>query len=215
MIKLDKRLSSILDDIKGGLIADIGCDHGKLVIMALISGKAEVVIASDISASSLSKTKLLANDFNLENKVDCRVGDGFEKIQEDLDTAIIAGLGGYEIREILLGDVPQIKRLILCPHQNPAIARMTLNQIGYSAVKDYVVKEGKKFYQIIVAEKGEVTYAESELRFGLNVPNTPDYYEMLNNRKAIIEERFTGRDIPSGEMQDEYQEIIRCLKLAK
>ena len=212
MIKLDNRLRALLGEIEGETLADIGCDHGKLAVSALIEGKCNRVIAGDISAESLKKAVKLAKECALEDKIDCRVSDGFNAIKEDLDTALIAGLGGYEIRDILSREVPNVKRFVLCPHQNVAVARKAINEIGYGAIKDFVVKEGSKFYQIIVAEKGNKKYEDSELRFGLNFPKSPYYKEMLVARKSVIEERFSGKEIPIGEMQNEYQEIIRCLK---
>ena len=212
MIKLDNRLRALLSEIIGDTLADIGCDHGKLAVSALIETKCSKVIAGDISAESLKKAVKLAEEYACEDKIECRVSDGFDKIKEDLDTAIIAGLGGYEIRDILSKGIPNIKRLVLCPHQNVAVARQAINAMGYEAVKDFVVKEGRKFYQIIVADKGNKKYQEGELRFGLNYPASSCYQEMLLARKGIIEERFSGKEIPMGEMQNEYQEIIRCLK---
>lgn len=213
MFKLDKRLRALLNEIEGGLIADIGCDHGKLSIASLVEKKCDRVIAADISANSLSKAVALADNYKLTDKVEFRVSNGFEKIDEDLDAAIIAGLGGYEIRDILSKKMPSVKRLLLCPHQNAMIARVTLNSLGYGATKDFVVKEGNKYYQIIVAEKDAPKYILEELRFGKNLPATQDYYAMLMDRKAVLDARFEGKAIPEGEMQDEYQEIERCLKL--
>ena len=212
MIKLDKRLSAIQNEIRGKLIADIGCDHGKLSVSSLIDGKCERVIAGDVSAGSLSKTVSLAKEYDLANKIDCRLTDGFDSISEDLDTAIIAGLGGYEIKSILTKKIPNITRLVLCPHQNAGVLRKALNTLGYGAIKDYVVKEGKKYYQIIVAEKNDIRFLDSELRFGKNIPPSSEYREMLLARKEILDERFVGRDIPDGEMKEEYQEIEKCLK---
>ncbi len=212
MIKLDKRLTSILSEIAGTTLADIGCDHGKLSVSAIINGRCNRVIAVDISKGSLDKTVKLAEKFNVADKVECRLGNGFQVVNENVDCAVIAGLGGYEIRDILVGSKVNVSRLILCPHQNAKIARMALNTLGFSALKDYVVEESGKFYPIIVAQKGEAKYLESQLRFGLNIPSNNEYYEMLVARKKILEDRFLGRDIPEGEMLSEYQEINRCLK---
>ncbi len=213
MFKLDKRLRALLNEIKGGVIADIGCDHGKLSIAAILERKCDKVIAADISANSLSKAIMLANSYALTDNIEFRVSNGFEKINENLDTAIIAGLGGYEIRDILLKSLSSVKRLLLCPHQNAMVARIALMDLDYGASKDFVVKEGDKYYQIIVAEKGVEKYTDNELRFGKNFPATQDYYSMLIDRKTLLDARFKGRVIPEGEMKDEYQEIERCLEL--
>ncbi|MBO5775838.1 MAG: SAM-dependent methyltransferase [Clostridia bacterium] len=209
MIKLDSRLKALLDDIKGPVVADIGCDHGKLSVSALIKNKADKVIAVDISPLSLNKTIELANSECVSDRVDCRVSDGFEAITESLDTAVIAGLGGYEIKDILSKRVPQINRLIICPHQNAAVARKAINEFGFGAIKDYVTKSGDKFYQIIVAEKDAPAYAEEELRFGKNYPQNDDYLAMIKSRKKVLEDRFEGRSIPEGEMLKEYEELVK------
>lgn len=212
MIKLDNRLKSILSEIEGEVLADIGCDHGKLSVSALLNGKCKRVIAVDISQKSLQKTIDLARECNCSNCIETRVSDGFKAITEPIDTAVIAGLGGYEIKSILLEKLPSVRRLVVCPHQNASVARKALNQIGYGSLKDYVVQEGEKYYQIIVAEKNQKIYCEDELRFGKNTPQKADYYNMLRTRKQVLELRFPDGILPAGEMTEEYQEIIRCLK---
>lgn len=212
VIKLDNRLISILSEIEGDVLADIGCDHGKLSISALLNDKCKRVIAVDISEKSLQKTIELARDCNCSNRIETRVSDGFKAITQPIDTAVIAGLGGYEIKSILLDKLPPVRRLIVCPHQNASVARKALNQIGYGALKDYIVQEGEKYYPIIVAEKNQKIYCDDELRFGKNLPKKADYYNMLRTRKQVLDLRFPDGSLPAGEMTEEYQEIIRCLK---
>ena len=48
----DERLSAVFGLIgSAGLVADVGCDHGYLSAELILSGRAERVIASDISPS--------------------------------------------------------------------------------------------------------------------------------------------------------------------
>lgn len=203
-----------MSEIVGPIVADVGCDHGKLSVEALIGDYAEKVIAVDISPLSLNKTIELANEKGVSQRIDCRVSNGFEAITESLDTAVIAGLGGYEIKDILSKKVPDIKRLVICPHQNTAVARKAINEFGYGAVRDYVVKSGSKFYQIIVAEKGLMPYSQKELRFGKNLPKSKDFDDMIISRKKVLEDRFAGKEIPEGEMLNEYEELVAlCSRL--
>jgi tRNA (adenine22-N1)-methyltransferase len=205
VIKLDNRLISILSEIEGDVLADIGCDHGKLSISALLNDKCKRVIAVDISEKSLQKTIELARDCSCSNSIETRVSDGFKAITQPIDTAVIAGLGGYEIKSILLDKLPPVRRFIVCPHQNASVARKALNQIGYGALKDYIVQEGEKYYPIIVAEKNQKIYCDDELRFGKNLPKKADYYNMLRTRKQVLDLRFPDGILPAGEMTEEYQ----------
>ena len=60
-IRLRPRLQAAADMINGShRAADIGCDHGRLSVALLQQGRADRVIASDISAPSLQKATELA-----------------------------------------------------------------------------------------------------------------------------------------------------------
>ena len=60
-IRLRPRLQAAADMINGShLAADIGCAHGRLSVALLQQGRADRVIASDISAPSLQKATELA-----------------------------------------------------------------------------------------------------------------------------------------------------------
>ena len=50
---LDKRLKQILSEINCEALADVGCDHGKLSVAAVITGRAKKAYAIDISEKSL------------------------------------------------------------------------------------------------------------------------------------------------------------------
>ena len=79
---------------------------------------------------------------------------------------------------------------------------------NYCIEKDYVVKSGTKFYPVIVALKGGDGYRDEELEFGKNMPPTHDFDEMISTRKRVLEERFSGREMPDA-VRREYEEILR------
>ncbi|MGB4033262.1 MAG: tRNA (adenine(22)-N(1))-methyltransferase TrmK, partial [Christensenellales bacterium] len=62
-MRLDNRLNAILNEIKAQRLADIGADHGKLIVSAVLTGRAETGIAVDISPQSLEKAKNLAKKY--------------------------------------------------------------------------------------------------------------------------------------------------------
>ena len=61
MLRLDKRLTAVVNEVNGEVLADIGCDHGKVSAASLIGGKVKRVIACDISEDSLSKASLFSS----------------------------------------------------------------------------------------------------------------------------------------------------------
>lgn len=211
MKDLDRRLSAIISEIDCDVLADIGCDHGYIGVQALIERRAKWLIAADISEKSLSKCRLLAAEKNLTDRVEFVVSDGFENVTTMPDTAVIAGMGGYEIIKILktaksLNRVPE--KLILCPHQNASELRRFLN--NYPIEKDYIVRSDKKFYPIIVVSAKGEKYRADEFRYGKNYPANSDFLDMLESRICTLEERFRGKKMPE-KMVAEYKETKELL----
>lgn len=171
MIKLDKRLRAVVNEVQGKTLADIGCDHGKVSVASILEGKVKNVIACDISKDSLEKAKKLALQYNIKN-MQCRLGDGLRPLNDnEVDCAVIAGMGGNEIMSILSEDLKGICRFVLVAHRNTIELRAFLSHKGFFIQKDYLVYESGKFYDIIVALKNtgkDCKISERQLYIGLN-----------------------------------------------
>ena len=102
-MKLSKRLQAIADLITGGAaVADIGTDHGYLPVYLAKSGLYRNIIASDISASSLAAAHRSAANAYVTEAIKFVVAPGLDGIaQTEVDTIVIAGLGGETILDIL------------------------------------------------------------------------------------------------------------------
>ena len=136
MIKYDKRIDALIEECCGEVLADIGCDHGYVAVGAVLSGKVKRAVAIDISEKSLEKTRLLSEQTGVADKVRCLCGNGFAPLDEDVDVAVIAGMGGVEIISVLEAAGDKLPaRLVLCPHQNAYELRRWLNG-RFRIVKD-------------------------------------------------------------------------------
>ncbi|MDR3186089.1 MAG: class I SAM-dependent methyltransferase [Christensenellaceae bacterium] len=187
-LHLDERLQALLSYIDCDTLADIGCDHGKISLGAILSRKAKFVVAADISKSCLEKAITLANNFNLRDKIKFFVSNGFQSITRKVDQAVIAGMGGIEITKIMSHEnCPS--RLILAPHSKCDILREHISCNNYRIVCDNIVKSQKKFYPVIVLEKSshKPCYCSSELMYGKNLPQSPYFIEMLLEQKGKLE----------------------------
>ena len=77
MLRIGKRLKSVAEEIgEVNTFADIGTDHGQLIIYALEHGYAKRAFAVDISEKSLSKAVSAIAEAGLSEKVDFFVADG-------------------------------------------------------------------------------------------------------------------------------------------
>ena len=98
---LGDRLSLVASFVDKERVADIGCDHGKLLEELFRLKKITYAFASDISGPSVNKAVELLS-FNKRN-FDYAVGDGLEKLEEkhNIQQVVISGMGGLEIIKIM------------------------------------------------------------------------------------------------------------------
>lgn len=191
-MKTDGRLTAVLNEVKGvGRLVDIGADHGKVCVGAVLKGYAESAVAVDISEKSLKKARSLAETSGVSEKMEFFVADGADFFWKETDCVVIAGMGGEEIIRILNGKV-RPERLVLVAHQDAPYLRRGLNVTGWFAEKDYVVSAGGKYYNLIVSGRnGGVPFDETEIYVGKNLPSSEFFSESLNTRLRGIEKYFT------------------------
>lgn len=151
------RLAALADMIpECRCIADIGCDHGLLGELALKSGKARYLIASDVSSLSLEKAR---NRFAGHPDVCLRAGYGLDVLKPyEADVICIAGMGAHTIAEILSDgeDVARSARyLLLGPHRNPENLRAFLYEHGYVILNERIVLDRGHFYPLILSSPAE------------------------------------------------------------
>ena len=208
-MNIDKRLESIVNEIDGDTLVDVGCDHGKVTFEAIKRGKVKKVIATDISQKSLDKCVKLINKANIQN-VDFRCGDGLDVVRDnEADVVCIAGMGGYEIIKILSKAPKGIKKLVLCPHHDVQAVRLYL-QNGWKIEKDYAIHVDDHFYNVIVATLGKDSLSEKELLLGRDDISNEDYVGLLNALKEKYD-KILALDIPP-ERLDECERCVRIIE---
>ena len=99
---LSKRMQAIIDTVpECSVVADIGCDHGKILCSLLLSKKCRYGIGTDISEMCAIKTAELLEQCKISTG-EVIVGDGLSTIEDrKVDCIILAGMGGREIDRIL------------------------------------------------------------------------------------------------------------------
>lgn len=144
-------------------LIDVGCDHGLVSLYALKIG-VEKVIASDISEGSLNKARTLIGD---DERAKFTLSDGFKNISEKVDCAVISGMGGLKIMEILSG-IDYKPTLILGAQHNVYELRKYLIESGYEIEKDFCFFDRGKYYDFIRAKAGKSKpLSEVQLRYGV------------------------------------------------
>lgn len=185
---MDKRLESILSHVSANVLADIGCDHGKVAVYAVLRGLAKRAIAADISEESLKKARALAAETGAEG-IEFRVGDGMKVLKaNEADNVVIAGMGAREIKKILSQAPETDAKFILVPHDDAPVLREYLAQSGYEKSSDRIVKAGGKFYPVIVCKKTGKPYRISveESLYGTSAEDE-DCVAYARQRLAVLQ----------------------------
>lgn len=135
------------------IIADIGTDHGYTAFCLLDRGICDKVIATDISPSALERARVNCELF--ADRISFRLCDGTEGIKRgECDTAIISGIGGVNIIEIIKKDNHKTGCFILQPMGHADRLRSFLDGNGYRIINEDMVYENRRYYHIIKAVEG-------------------------------------------------------------
>lgn len=157
-MKITKRLENIANLVeKGKSVIDIGTDHGLVPLYLAKNNISKDIIATDISAKSLKKLEDKL-DKNLENIIKTEVCDGLDGIDiKENQIAIIAGMGAITIIEILTKNIEKVRKLdyVICEGNigNEKLRRF-LNENNFIIDRDFLIKDGRKHYDIIRFKNG-------------------------------------------------------------
>ncbi|MCF0229661.1 MAG: SAM-dependent methyltransferase, partial [Parasporobacterium sp.] len=129
-----KHVASLVTE--GYSVADIGTDHGYVPIYLLQNNRISRAIAADVAAGPLERARKNACIRGLDDRIDCRLGDGLSCVAPgEADCIIICGMGGIVMRRILdqgIETVLSAKELILSPHRDPELITEFLDANGFS-----------------------------------------------------------------------------------
>lgn len=214
---MNGRLKEICARIRPcGVFADIGCDHGYVSQYVAAHSLAEKVYFTDVSAECLAKAEKLLAPFVAEGKAEGALGNGMRALPVRPDEALIAGMGGEEIVNILSASPFAADRLILQPMKNTDKVRRFLAENGWKTEEDVVFSSGGKFYDLLTAGRGEESLTEDELLFGKsNLALRPAAFtERLRAELSGIERYLTAARSESAraaleERKRKIEEILR------
>lgn len=159
-MKLSNRMIAITNFIpQNSIVADIGTDHGFIPMFLIENNISKKVIATDISQGSLDKTIGYIEKFKYDGLIEPRLGNGLEVIKAfEVDTVVIAGMGGLLIKDILEKDINltySFQNFILQPMVASHELREYLLSNGFMIIDEDLICEDGKFYEIIFAKKGK------------------------------------------------------------
>ncbi|MBQ5799836.1 MAG: SAM-dependent methyltransferase [Oscillospiraceae bacterium] len=159
-LKLQPRLACLASCVpEGARLADVGTDHGYVPVRLLQEKKIAYAIASDIGREPLEHARRTAAEYEISEGLDFRLCPGLEAIgPAEVDTVLIAGMGGETIMEILAA-APWTKNgehlLLLQPQTKIEELRIWLVEQGYCCVEEKLVLDKEKLYVVLLVRGGK------------------------------------------------------------
>lgn len=193
-MKKIEMIASLIDS--NSIVCDIGCDHGYLLKYAILNKNIKYGIAVDNKEGPLNNAKT-----NLSNNTNVKfiLSDGLCNVDEEIDIAVIAGMGGILIKSIIERSIlkfGKIKKIILSPNRNSDQLRKFMNDNGFKIIDERIVKEEDKFYEIIVYQEGFEVLTQKDYLFGPI---------LLKNKDDLFIEKWTTK-------KNQIKNISRLLK---
>lgn len=189
-----KRIKTIASFINhNDIIADIGCDHGYLIKVAIEEKKIAYAYAVDNKLGPLNSAK---NNLSHYTNVKFILSDGLLNVDDDdiaeINTIIIAGMGGLLINKIIndsFTKFAKINKIIISPHNNLYEVRKNMNNLGFKILDETIIFDSNNFYEIIEYNLGYERLSDLELNFGpvLLKKRTKTFLDKWNKRLKQIE----------------------------
>lgn len=145
----------------GGVLADIGTDHGYIPIALVQRQKITGAIAMDINKGPLARAQENIASARLGDYIQTRLSDGVAALGEgEADSILIAGMGGELVIHILSEGEKVCKaasELILQPQSDIRKVREYLRLHHYKIVDEDMICEDGKYYPMM-----RVVHVESD-----------------------------------------------------
>lgn len=198
---------------QGAFFADVGTDHAYLPIYLVENNLIFHAVAADINRGPLLRAKGNIKKYNLEEKIDTCLSDGFEELDgNSFDTASIAGMGGILIARIL-EKAPRGKLYILQPMRDAHFLRAYLSSNGFELVDEKLAEEGNKIYTVIAVRDGKEVLSEKELYLGKLLKKDPLFEKFRTRLSNKYKKKYEGLKLSSADKTAEIEECERIINI--
>ena len=212
---LSERLKAIYNMVPKGSAADIGADHGKLMIALFEGGIISHGYAVENKKGPYNRLVKALKEKGIEDDVVPLFSDGIKDLPANIHTVIIAGMGGNNIIDILKkypNKTKQIQTLIVDAHTAIPKVRDEVSKMGFVIADEKMVREDDVFYEIIKFVRADVAfYGERDLEFGpiLRQEKSATFKEKYESRISEINRLLSMKDLPKSRVEQLYKEKER------
>ena len=204
---LSNRLQAIHDMLPKGVTADIGSDHGKLMIALFKNGKLTKGYAVENKKGPYQRLLKALEKEELLDKIIPLFSDGITDLPADVRTIVLAGMGGDLIVKILKahpGKLKLVTTIVVDAHGAVGKVREEISQMGFAIAEEKMVKEDDKYYEIIKFIRSDIAvYTDQDIEFGpiLRVEKPAEFKEKYEQRIKEID-NLLSKELPESRIQE-------------
>ena len=197
---LSRRLQRVAANVcSGGVVADIGCDHGFTSIYLVQENKAVSAIAMDVNQGPLKRAKEHILQYGMSDRITLRLSDGLLKLMPgEADTLLISGMGGALIARILTDGsevAAAAKELVLSPQSEAFLVRKCVHRLGFQIASEEMLADQGKYYVVIRAVPGNERYGEEiDYLYGKKLMDRQDiiFFQYMKKEEARVNKVLQG-----------------------
>lgn len=220
-MEISKRLQAVASLVQGKTIADIGTDHGYVPLYLWQNKQITRALACDINEGPLSRAQQNIKAYGAEHEIETRLGSGLLPVQKgEVETAIIAGMGGMLICRILHESpevVQGLSEMVLSPQHDIQEVRQHIWQIGFCIDQEMIVQEDGKRYHILHCIPGtETNVSRAAFAYGGQLLAKKDpllWEELMQEKKKYLslKEKLAQSETQKASMR--YMELLEHLDI--
>ena len=207
-VQLSQRLKDVAIFVpKDAKLLDVGSDHAYLPIYLLEKGLIRSAIAGEVVKGPYESALTNVSASGFKDKIDVRLANGLAAFEpsDAVTTITICGMGGRLIADILdagKDKLKGVKRLILQPNNREDDLRIWLKENNFAIVAEAIMTENGKYYEIMVAEAGQMTLSDKEVRFGPHLMKDQSQVFQLKWQREINKLEIALGSIPLANQAD-------------
>ena len=205
-MNLSKRLKAIYDMVPFAVTADIGSDHGKLMIALFNDARIPKGYAVENKRGPYNRLVKALTEAKIIDEVVPLFSDGISDLPTSVSTIVLAGMGGDTILKIL-NDHPEklklVQTIIIDAHTNTPKLRKEISDMGFVIADERIVEEDNIYYEIIKFIRSDVAYYnEKDIEFGpiLRKEQSATFKQKYEARIKEIEYLLNNKSLPENKI---------------
>ncbi len=167
---LSLRLQTIYDMVPRSCLADVGSDHGKLIIALAEDDVIPKGYAIENKKGPYSTLVENITRHGMMGKITPMLSDGISELPSDVYTLVLAGMGGGTIIDILSKKekLHNVSTIIVDAHSMiKEVREYICQELGYNISDEKIIKEDDIYYEIVKFTRSErPVYSEEDYEYG-------------------------------------------------